>query len=114
MPERIVISFRGALALDAVGGAAYLERALSTKKRAEAHGATLCAWSAWTFAFAFDPDELEEALTLATIAFEDRTLGVGAAVGEMSAVGERGSLAGLAWGLPLVTSSALSRAAGGG
>ena len=114
MPLRIVISFRGALALDPEGGARYLERALTTKKRAEAHGATLCAWSAWSFAFAFDPDELEEALTLATIAFEDRSLGVGAAEGEMSAVGERGSLAGLAWGLPLVTAGALSRAAGGG
>ena len=32
----------------------------------------------------------------------------------MSAVGERGSLAGLAWGLPLVTAAALSRAAGTG
>ena len=121
MPVRIVISFRGALARDAAGGAAYLERALSTKKRAEAHGATLCAWSAWSFAFAFDPDELEEALTLASLAFEDAGredtasgLGVGVAEGDMSAVGERGSLAGLAWGLPLVTASALSRAAGTG
>ncbi len=122
MPLRIVIGFRGALALDQAGGARYLERALSTKKRAEAHGATLCAWSAWSFAFAFDPDELEEALTLASLAFEEgatppgggpswSALGVGIAEGEMSAVGERGSLAGLAWGLPLVTASALSRAA---
>jgi hypothetical protein len=117
MPLRIVIGFRGALALDPEGGARYLERALSTKKRAEAHGATLCAWSAWTFGFAFEPDELEEALTLASLAFEEGTpspLGVGIAEGEMSAVGERGSLAGLAWGLPLVTASALSRAAAPG
>jgi hypothetical protein len=119
MPLRIVISFRGALALDPEGGARYLERALTTKKRAEAHGATLCAWSAWSFGFAFDPDELEEALTLASIAYEDTSLdggglGVGVAEGEMSAVGERGSLAGLAWGLPLVAAAALSRAAGGG
>jgi hypothetical protein len=114
MPLRIVISFRGALALDSAGGARYLERALSTKKRAEAHGATLCSWSAWSFGFAFDPDELEEALTLASLAFEDEALGVGVAEGEMSAVGERGSLAGLAWGLPLVTAAALSRAAGTG
>ena len=119
MPLRIVISFRGALALDPEGGARYLERALTTKKRAEAHGATLCAWSAWSFGFAFDPDELEEALTLASLAYEDTGpdgggMGVGVAEGEMSAVGERGSLAGLAWGLPLVTAGALSRAAGGG
>ena len=32
----------------------------------------------------------------------------------MSLVGERGSLEGLAWGLPLVTASALSRAADSG
>ena len=120
MPLRIVISFRGALALDPEGGARYLERALTTKKRAEAHGATLCAWSAWSFGFALDHDELEEALTLASIALEDTGpdgspgLGVGVAEGEMSAVGERGSLAGLAWGLPLVTAGALSRAAGAG
>jgi hypothetical protein len=114
MPLRIVIGFRGALALDQEGGARYLERALGTKKRAEVHGATLCAWSAWSFAFAFDPDELEEALNLAAIAFDGpagSALGVGIAEGEMSAVGERGSLEGLAWGLPLVTASALSRAA---
>ncbi len=120
MPLRIVISFRGALALDPEGGARYLERALTTKKRAEAHGATLCAWSAWSFGFALEPDELEEALTLASIAFEDdgadggSRLGVGVAEGEMSAVGSRGSLAGLAWGLPLVEAAALSRAAGAG
>ncbi len=113
-PKRcIVVSFRGAMAMDAEGGARYLEQALSTKKRAEAHGATLCAWSAWTFSFALDPDELEEAMTLASLAFEEG-FGVGVAEGEMSAVGERGSLEGLAWGLPLVTAGALSRAASGG
>jgi hypothetical protein len=115
MPLSIVVSFRGALAQDAAGGAAYLERALHTKKVAEAHGATLCAWSAWNFAFAFAPDEMEEALTLASLAFDDvgggGGLGAGVAEGEMSLVGERGSMAGLAWGLPLVTASALSRAA---
>ena len=39
MPLRIVVSFRGALALDAAGGETYIERALSTKKRAEAQAA---------------------------------------------------------------------------
>jgi hypothetical protein len=111
MPPRIVIGFRSALALDPAGGAAYLDQAIRTKKRAEAHGATLCAWSAWSYAFAFDPDELEEAVNLAALAHEDGSLAVGVAEGEMSAVGERGSLAGLAWGRPLVTASALSRAA---
>jgi hypothetical protein len=102
------------MAMDPEGGARYLDRALSTKKRAEAHGATLCAWSAWTFSFVLDPDELEEAMTLASLAFEESDFGVGMAEGEMSAVGERGSLAGLAWGLPLVAAGALSRAAGAG
>jgi hypothetical protein len=119
MPLRIIVSFRGPLAHDQAGGALYLERALSTKKRAEVHGAHLCAWSAWTFAFAFEPDELEEALTLASAAYEDRdspasALGAGVAEGEMSSVGERGSLSGLAWGLPLVAAGALSRAADAG
>lgn len=111
MPLRIVISFRGALATDPEGGARYLERALTTKKRAEAHGATLCAWSAWSFGFALDPDELEEALTLASIALQEGgpELGVGVAEGEMSAVGERGLLAGLAWGLPRDRRGALTR-----
>jgi hypothetical protein len=119
MPVRIIVSFRGALALDEAGALAYVDRAVSTKKRAEAHGATLCAWSAWSFAFAFEPDELEEALTLASLAYESKetpasALGVGIAEGEMSAIGERGSLAGLAWGLPLVSAGALSRAADAG
>src|SRR5271165_1098064 len=119
MPLRIIVSFRGALAHDQAEASAYIDRALSTKQRAEAHGATLCAWSAWAFAFAFDPDELEEALTLAALAYEDSdspasALGAGIAQGEMAAVGERGSLAGLAWGLPLVAAAALSRAADAG
>jgi hypothetical protein len=119
MPLSIIVSFRGALALDEEGAAAYLERALLMKKRADAHGATLCAWSAWSFAFAFDPDELEEALTLASLAYKSKdspasALGAGIAEGEMRSVGERGSLAGLAWGLPLVAAAALSRAADAG
>src|SRR6185437_15696733 len=60
------------------------------------------------------PEELEEAMTLASLAFDEEGFGVGVAEGEMSAVGERGSLAGLAWGLPLVTAGALSRAATAG
>jgi hypothetical protein len=116
MSTWIVVSFRGAMPADTAGGALYLERALSVKKRAEAHGATLCAWSAWTFSFTFAPDELEEAVTLAALAPEgpDGGFGVGMATGEMSPVGERGPLSGLMWGLPLVTASALSRAARGG
>jgi hypothetical protein len=116
MSPRVVISFRGAVPADAEGGERYLARALAMKQRAEAHGATLCAWSAWTFSFCFEPDELEEAVTLATSVFEDESasLCAGIAEGDLRPVGERGTLAGLAWGLPLVSAVALSRAARGG
>lgn len=116
MPPRVVVSFRGAVPADVAGGERYLARALAMKQRAEAHGATLCAWSAWTFSFCFEPDELEEAVTLAASVFEDATssLCAGVAEGELRAVGERGTLAGLAWGMPLVAAVALSRAARGG
>src|ERR1700733_290517 len=114
MPARIVVGFRGNVPADEAQGAAYLERALDLKQRAEAHGATLCGWSAWTCSFAFEPDELEEAVTLAALVFELEGFGAGVAEGEMSPVGERGSVAGLAWGRPLVSSAALARAAGSG
>ena len=116
MPPRVVVSFRGAVSADEASGERYLARALAMKQRAEAHGATLCAWSAWTFSFCFEPDEIEEAVTLAISVFEDLTasLCAGVAAGELREVGERGPLAGLAWGLPLVSAVALSRAARGG
>jgi hypothetical protein len=114
MPERIVVCFRGAVPADDERGAAYLARALGLKTRAEAHGAALCGWSAWTCSFAFEPDELEEAVRLATLVFEVEGFGAGIAEGEMIPVGERGSVAGLAWGRPLVNSAALARAAGAG
>ena len=112
-PSAIVVSFRGSMAARCRGAARATWSGRSrTKKRAEAHGATLCAWSALTFSFGFETDELEEAMRLASLAStEPSGFGVGVAEGELSAVGERGSLAGLAWGLPLVTAAALSRAA---
>ena len=55
MPDRLVVSFRAAASPKAAAPAEesgsaskYLTRALSLKKRAEALGATLCAWSAQT------------------------------------------------------------------
>jgi hypothetical protein len=116
MPERIVVSFRGAVPGDEAAGARYLERALAMKTRAEAHGATLCAWSAMTFSFCFEPDELEEAVALATVVFDDDETGLcaGIAEGELAPVGGRGSVAGLSWGMPLVHATALSRAARAG
>ncbi len=118
MPQRIVVSFRGPNVVDLASGKKYLERALTLKKRAEALGATLCAWSASTFSFDFEPDDLEEATSLALSAQEgvpaDERFGIGIAQGEMSTVGEGGSLAALSWGLPLVAAVALARDARAG
>src|SRR4051812_7609572 len=111
MPQRLVVSFRGVVQPDAEGGARYLARALDLRKRAEALGGTLCAWSAQTFAFDFDPEELEEAAALAVVGLEgppDDRLSAGIGEGEMSVVGE-GSFAVLSWGPALVTAVALAR-----
>lgn len=116
MPDRIVVSFRGMIPPG--GGAVYLERTLSLKQRAEAHGATLCAWSALTFSFDFDPDELEEAASLAALAQEsipeNERFGAGIAVGEMRVLGDGGGMAKLGWGPPLVAAALLSRDARAG
>lgn len=123
MPQRIVVSLRGVVPAGDGGGAKYLERALALKKRAGALGGTLCAWSASTFSCDFGSDELEEALSLAMLVSEgevaERTpagerFGAGVAQGEMSTVGEGGSLAMLSWGMPLVTAVALARDARAG
>ncbi|MFT3775144.1 MAG: hypothetical protein QM820_58095 [Minicystis sp.] len=113
MPKRIVISFRGAVPSTAADGARYIAQALAMKKRAEAHGATLCAWSALTFSFSFEPDELEEAVRLASMVYDGGSTGLcaGITAGDLAPIGERGSLYGLAWGMPLVRASQLSRAA---
>jgi hypothetical protein len=116
MPDRIVVSFRGVVPPG--GEKIYLERALALKQRAEAHGATLCAWSALTFSFDFDPDELEEAASLAALAQEsipeDERFGAGIAAGEMRTLGEGGGMAKLGWGAPLVAAAMLSRDARAG
>lgn len=118
MPQRLVVSFRGATPPDPAGGERYLLRALGLKKRAEALGATLCAWGAHEIAFDLDPSELEETVVLAMLALdvptpEDRW-SAGIAEGEMSVVGDGGSLAALAWGPPLVIADALAREARAG
>lgn len=116
MPDRIVVCFRGTVPRG--GEKAYLDRALGLKQRAEAHGATLCAWSALTFSFDFDPDELEEAASLAALAEEnipeDERFGAGIAAGEMRTLGEGGGMAKLGWGAPLVAAAILSRDARAG
>lgn len=118
MPQRLVVSFRGATPPEPAGSERYLHRALGLKKRAEALGATLCAWGAHEMAFDLDPSELEEAVVLAMLALdvptpEDRW-SAGIAEGEMSVVGDGGSLAALAWGQPLVIADALAREARAG
>jgi hypothetical protein len=116
MPERIVVSFRGAMPPG--GDKTYLERALALKQRAEAHGATLCAWSALTFSFEFDPDEIEEAASLAALAQESipegERFGAGIASGEMRTLGDGGGMAKLGWGAPLVAAALLARDARAG
>ena len=111
MPDRIVVCFRGTVPPG--GEKIYLDRALALKQRAEAHGATLCAWSALTFSFDFDPDELEEAASLAALAQENipeaERFGAGIAAGEMRTIGEGGGMAKLGWGTPLVAAALLSR-----
>jgi hypothetical protein len=92
----------------------YIERALAMKKRAEAHGATLCAWGAQSFAFELSPEDLEEAVLLAMSAAQDAAtapderFAVGLAQGAVTPIGEAGPFATLAWGRPLVLAAQLA------
>ncbi|WP_437715412.1 hypothetical protein WMF45_02760 [Sorangium sp. So ce448] len=112
-PARAARSTGGA----ARGEESYLARALALKKRAEALGATLCAWSAQTFSFEFTPDDVEEAVLLAALAAEDASVhpdarfAVGIAQGEMTYVGEAGRFTALSWGQPLLVAVMLARVA---
>ncbi|MRG96931.1 hypothetical protein [Polyangium spumosum] len=102
MAERIVVSFHEPSGSAGSSGSGYLERSLSIKKRAEAHGGALCAWSSEAFAFDFPAEALDEALgfTLEQVAEAQghEPLRIGVAQGEMRALG---SPEGLAWGEPL-------------
>ncbi|WP_437734793.1 hypothetical protein [Sorangium sp. So ce1335] len=99
------------------GEETYLARALALKKRAEALGATLCAWSAQTFSFEFTPEDFEEAVLLAALAAEDAAVhpdarfAAGIAQGEMTYVGEAGRFTALSWGQPLLVAVTLARVA---
>ncbi|WP_437814501.1 hypothetical protein [Sorangium sp. So ce1078] len=99
------------------GEESYLARALALKKRAEALGATLCAWSAQTFSFEFTAEDIEEAVLLAALAAEDASVhpdarfAVGIAQGEMTYVGEAGRFTALSWGQPLLVAVMLARIA---
>ena len=131
MPERVVVSFnvgRGStggipLRREEAGdpsGAGYLERAVALKKQAEALGARLCAWSAQTFSFDFEPDEIEEAISLAQMAEGDhggapeQRFGVGIAQGMLDGLDDGSSRMMLSWGRPLLMAVVLARVARAG
>ena len=94
----------------------YLERARALTQRAEAHGATLAAWSAATLSFAWDTASAEEAVAFAASLRDDASdatdaWACGMAQGEMEPLSPQGQRADLAWGPPLVAAVALARIA---
>lgn len=100
------------------GARSYLDRARALTRRAEALGAELVAWSATNVAFGWDPDSVEEAITLAVSLREDaapteQTWACGIAEGAMERLAPAGR-ASLAWGEPLVRAVSLARIADGG
>ena len=117
MPQKIVASVRMSHAGIAEGsGGRYLARARALTARAEALGATLVAWSATTFAFAWDIDAIDDAIAFSAGLNEDapseeQAWASGVAEGELellSATGQRGELA---WGPALVCAVSLARIA---
>ena len=96
-------------------GTSYLERARALTARAEALGASLVAWSATTFAFAWDVESVEEAITFASSLGEgapspELAWASGVAEGDMELLAAKGR-AELAWGEPLVLAVSLARIA---
>ena len=105
--------------MTASGARGYLARARSLTQRAEALGAALASWSALNFAFAFEPDAIEEVIDLVTHAHEGddaeaEKWAFGIAQGEVEALGETGLRGDLIWGEPLVIALTLSRVARSG
>jgi hypothetical protein len=94
----------------------YLERARALTQKAEALGANLAAWSAVTLAFTWEPEAIEEAISLAAGAATDTTdekepWACGIAQGPMEELAPQGERAQLAWGTALVNAVALARVA---
>jgi hypothetical protein len=125
MAERVVVGFlTHAHSADAGGAEAYFARVIALRKKAEAHGARLCACEARSVAFDFAPDEVDEAIDFATSVTEQAArdgdasalphCGVGIAEGQMRVVADTGASAAFAWGPPLVTAMALARIARSG
>jgi hypothetical protein len=97
----------------------YLERARAICTRAEALGARLIAWSAATFAVAWDPDSIEEAIVLALGVHDGAAppalaWACGVAEGEIEPFDAGGGRVALSWGDALVAAVALARAAHSG
>ncbi len=117
MPDQVVVSFRMSYAGVQPGRVpGYLARARALTKRAEALGATLASWSAVTLSFAWDPDGIEEAISLATSTREDGgeeadAWACGIAQGSMEPLAPQGQRADLAWGPALVQAVSLARVA---
>ena len=110
---QIVVSCRMSHAGVSLG--TYLERARALLPSAEAFGASLVAWSATTFAVAFDAESIEEAVSFALGAQRDgggdAAWACGIAEGEREPLSQSGQRGDLAWGLALVTAVSLSRVA---
>jgi hypothetical protein len=116
VPNQIIVSVRTSYAALAWAGDAYLSRARSLTSRAEALGATLAAWSATTFAFAWDGESLEEAISFAVSLREEaprpeHAFACGIAEGHMELLAPSGQRAELAWGPALVLATSLARIA---
>ncbi len=113
--ERIVVAFHGSPELLRDHNAGYFEHALAIRTSAEVYGASLCAWGGETLAFAFGPDELDEAISFAIEHAHERhselRMGVGVAQGNLRDLTDRGSLTGLSWGTAMILAEQLARLA---
>ncbi|HLK39439.1 MAG TPA: hypothetical protein VKU41_21930 [Polyangiaceae bacterium] len=94
----------------------FLDHARTLCARGEALGGRLVAWSAASFAIAWEADSIEEAVDLATQSGEaapssQPCWASGFAEGELEALAPDGQRMHLAWGPPLVAAMALARAA---
>ncbi|UQA60272.1 hypothetical protein [Polyangium aurulentum] len=115
MADRIVVSFHGAAEELHAPAPSLLERALSIKKRAEARGASACAWSGETWSYDFAPEEIDKALALALEHTNaEASVGIGVAQGDLRVVSERSGEPPLSWGRPVVLAERLARLARAG
>lgn len=114
----VVVAFRMPRARARSGGRGYLECARALARRAEVLGAELVAWGAANVAFAWDPELLEEAVSLVVGLREatglDAAWACGVSEGVLEPLEAGGRRATLAWGEPLLRAVLLSRLARSG